>query len=247
MMNIKAMIFAAGMGTRMRPLTDHVPKALILINGKPLIWYAIQQLLPLGITSLVVNVHHLGEQVIDYFETTSFDIPIIISDESAQLLDTGGGLLKARESLMDADLLVALNADIISNANLRTIIKQHVKKKAMATLVVRQRETSRYLLFDNEMQLSGWKNIQSGEHKIARPAYDNSTPYAFSGIQVFDPELLDNIDEEGKFSMIDVYLRLAKTQKIMGFVDDSDLWIDVGKPGALEQAENLLNRQASNG
>jgi NDP-sugar pyrophosphorylase family protein len=246
-MNIKAMIFAAGLGTRMRPITDHVPKALIPVNGKPLIWYALQQLQALGISSLVVNVHHLGEQVIQYFETSSLGIPVIISDESDQLLDTGGGLLKAREALSSADVLLVMNADILSNANLQTIINQHLNNKAMATLVVRKRETSRYLLFDHGMQLSGWKNIQTGESKIARPSFDHSTPYAFSGIQVIDPKLLELMEEEGKFSMIDVYLRLAKTQKIIGYLDESGMWIDVGKPGSLEQAEQLLNRQATNG
>ncbi|MBN2805645.1 MAG: nucleotidyltransferase family protein [Prolixibacteraceae bacterium] len=246
-MKIKAMIFAAGLGTRMRPLTDHVPKALIPVNGQPLIWYAIQQLLPLGISSLVVNIHHRGEQMIDYFETTSFGFPVIISDERTLLLDTGGGLFKARASLNDADIVVAMNADIISNAQLQPIISQHLKNKAMATLVVRQRETMRYLLFDHAMQLSGWKNLQTGENKIAGPAFENSKPYAFSGIQVIDPRIFETIDDIGKFSMIDVYLRLAKTQKIMGYVDDSGIWIDVGKPGALEQAESLLNRQALNG
>lgn len=246
MKNIKAMIFAAGLGTRMKPLTDQRPKALIPLHGKPLIWYTIQQLLSLGISSLVVNVHHLGEQLADYFQKNAFGIPVNLSDESDRLLDTGGGLLKARDFLKGADLIVAMNADILSDTSLQSLVDVHEKNQALATLVVRNRETSRYLLFDDAMVLSGWKNIQTGESKIARSAFDHSTPFAFSGIQIMSPEFLDLIEEEGKFSIIDVYLRLAKTRRIVGFVDESERWIDVGKPGELEKAEKLFMPPASN-
>lgn len=240
MKHIKAMIFAAGLGTRMRPLTDHVPKALIRLNEKPLIWYAIQKLLPLGIDSLVVNVHHHHQQLKDYFNSNNFGIPVIISDESEQLLDTGGGLFKAREWLHDADELLLMNTDILSTVDLQAVIDQHRQKGDLASLVVRQRDTSRYLLFNEEMLLSGWENRQTGARKIARSA-ENTKAYAFSGIQVVNPQLLDMIEEAGKFSLIDVYLRLAQTQNIRAFVDTSAYWIDVGKPGELERAEKIFN------
>lgn len=242
MMEMKAMIFAAGLGTRLQPITNNCPKALIKLNGKPLIWYAVNKLIGCGVTQIVVNIHHFGEQIIDYFKENCFNVPIFFSDERDFLLDTGGGLSKAREYLQDSSTIIAYNADIISAVDLKKVIEFHQQHQPLATLVVRHRETSRYLHFDDEMHLSGWKNIETGEEKISTQKFYTSNKFAFSGIQVLSPELFDLITETGKFSVVDLYLRLAKEHAIKGFLDQSEYWLDLGKQGQIEAAEKLLSQ-----
>jgi len=239
---MKAIIFAAGLGTRLHPMTNNCPKALIKLNGKPLIWYAVTKLIDCGVTQIVVNIHHFGEQIIDYFGKNSFGVPIVFSDERNFLLDTGGGLLKARDFLQDSSTIIAYNVDIISSVNLNEVVDHHLQYRPLATLVVRKRETSRYLLFDQEMQLSGWKNFETTEEKISTQKYYTSKPFAFSGIQVLSSEIFDLITETNKFSVIDMYLRLAKEHAIKGFLDQSDYWLDLGKQGQIEDAEKILYR-----
>lgn len=238
---MKALIFSAGLGTRLKPYTNTCPKALVELNNKPLIWYAIRKLINAGATDIVVNIHHFGEQIIQYFETNRFEVPIHISDERTELLDTGGGLLKASEYLNDTDTIVAYNVDVISNVNLEEVIRYHQQEKAIATLVVRKRETGRYLMFDTSRQLCGWKNIDSNEEKISRSNYAHAMPYAFSGIQVVSPSIFEHISEKGRFSIIDMYLHLAKVHTIKGYYDESDFWLDLGKPGQLEEAQQAIN------
>lgn len=239
---MRAIIFSAGLGTRLRPLTNNKPKALVLLNGKPLLWHAIEKLKNAGIDSIIVNVHHFSDQVIDYLSKTDFGLPVSISDETSQLLDTGGGILKAKAFLSASDNFLAYNVDVVSTVNLDQLIKEHLCSKALATLVVRERSTSRYLLWDAEKQLSGWTNTSTGEVKEARPSINASKPYAFSGIQVISSRLFQYTEEEGKFSIIDLYLRLAQKHPIKCFVDTSDFWIDLGKPGQIEAAEKILAR-----
>lgn len=237
---MKAIIFAAGLGTRLQPLTNNCPKALVQLNGKPLIWYAINKLIDAGVSEIIVNIHHYGEQILDYFAGQHLPVPVFFSDERHILLDTGGGLLKAKPYLEDSSPIIAYNVDIISSVILKEVIAFHQSQKSLATLVVRNRETSRYLHFDEQMQLTGWKNHQTGEEKICRSNFDTLKPYAFSGIQVLSPEIFNLITETGKFSIIDLYLRLAKNEQITGFLDESDFWIDLGKKGQIEEAEKQL-------
>jgi NDP-sugar pyrophosphorylase family protein len=240
---MKAIIFAAGLGTRLKPITNHIPKALVAVNEKPLINYAIEKLIDAGIHEIVINIHHFGGLIVKHIEKSSYPISIQFSDERDQLLETGGALKKAAPVLKGNSSVVALNVDIISSINLKRLISHHTETNALATLAVRKRETSRYLLFNKQMELTGWKNIKTNEVKMAREQQKDLTQLAFSGIQVLSPHFFDLITETGKFSVIETYLRLASTQKIMGFYDMSPFWIDVGKPGEIEKAEKYLSNK----
>jgi NDP-sugar pyrophosphorylase family protein len=240
---MKAIIFAAGLGTRLKPITNHIPKALVAVNEKPLINYAIEKLIDAGIHEIVINIHHFGGLIVKHIEKSSYPISIQFSDERDQLLETGGALKKAAPVLKGNSSVVALNVDIISSINLKKLISHHTETNALATLAVRKRETSRYLLFNKQMELTGWKNIKTNEVKMAREQQKDLTQLAFSGIQVLSPHFFDLITETGKFSVIETYLRLASTQKIMGFYDMSPFWIDVGKPGEIEKAEKYLSNK----
>jgi len=237
---MKALIFAAGLGTRLKPLTDNSPKALVQLNGEPLIWHTINNLKKFGVTEVVVNVHHHAAMLTNYLLQTDFGLPIHISDESDLLLDTGGGLLKARAFLDGSEPFIAINVDVISSIDLKKVIEFHLKNEPLATLVVRKRETGRLFLFDEKMHLSGWKNFVTGEEKKATENFYSSKPLAFSGIHIISPSIFNLISEEGMFSIVELYLRLAKDNIIMGYKDKSDFWLDLGKPGQLAIAEEYL-------
>jgi len=243
---LKALLFAAGLGTRLKEQTQNKPKALVDLAGRPLLQHAIEHLKLFGIEDLTINVFHFAEQVIDFIEkNNSFGINIHVSDERDQLLDTGGGLKKAAVFLKGTEPILIYNVDVISNLDLNLLRKFHQDQKALATLVVRSRETSRYLMFDPNLQLTGWKNFSNGETRISRKeSFSDSQPYAFSGIHIIQPELLDLITEERKFPIIDLYLRLAKTHSIKAFIDQSEIWMDLGKPEQLIAAEeHFRNRK----
>lgn len=236
---MKAMVFAAGLGTRLKDETSLKPKALVEVGGKPLLFHAIEKLKNAGITEIVINVHHFAGQVIQYVNSTDFGIKIHISDERDLLLDTGGGLKNAACFLTGNEPVLIYNVDILSNIDLDLVKKQHLETGALATLTVRKRETQRYLKFSSK-QLTGWINKKTGETKISRPeVFEDSEEMAFSGIHIVQPEIFKMMPETERFSIIDLYLELAKTQKIMAFYDDSDLWIDVGKPDELEAARKI--------
>ena len=239
---VKALLFAAGLGTRLKEQTLSKPKALIDLAGKPLLRHAIEHLKQFGITDITINVFHFAEQVISYLEeNNNFGINIHISDERDQLLDTGGGLKKADVFLNGTEPILIYNVDVISNLDLNLLLKYHQEQKSLATLVVRARETSRYLMFDSNLQLTGWKNFSNGETRISRDeSFAESQPFAFSGIHLIQPELLDLITEEGKFPIMDMYLRLAKVHSIKAYIDHSDLWMDLGKPEQLLAAEEIF-------
>ena len=241
---VKALLFAAGLGTRLKEQTLSKPKALIDLAGKPLLRHAIEHLKQFGISDITVNVFHFAEQVISYLEeNNSFGINIQISDERDQLLDTGGGLKKASVFLNGTEPILIYNVDVISNLDLNLLLKYHQEQKSLATLVVRARETSRYLMFDSALQMTGWKNFSNGETRISRDeSFAESQPFAFSGIHLIQPELLDLITEEGKFPIMDLYLRLAKSNSIKAFIDQSDLWMDLGKPEQLQAAEEIFRK-----
>lgn len=239
---MKAMIFAAGMGTRLKPFTDSKPKALAEVNGITLLEHAIVKLLNCGIRDIVINVHHFSDQIISFLKSkNNFNANIIISDESNELLDTGGGLLKALPLLGYHEPVLAYNVDVISDIDLDALIENHYQSGASATLAVRKRETSRYLLFDENLKLSGWENTAKGEKIIIHQNYNEPKRLAFSGIQVIDPKLIMETSFTGKFSVIDLYLEQGIYHRIIGFVHDEGFWIDAGKPENLTEAAYLLN------
>jgi len=238
---MKAMIFAAGLGTRLQNETFAKPKALVDVGGKPLLQHAIEKLKAEGIAEIVVNVHHFSELVISFIKQNDFGIPVHISDETDKLLDTGGGLKKAARYFNDNEPILIYNVDILSNLNLQLLLEENLKSGALVTLAVRKRETQRYYKFDSEMNLVGWINRKTGETKISKPEhFEKATEMAYSGIHVINPEIFSMMPETDRFSVTDFYLELAKTQKIMGFYDDSDLWMDVGKPEQLAEVRKLF-------
>ncbi len=226
---ITGFIFAAGLGTRLYPLTKDKPKALVEVDGKTLLEHTIRKLTGAGIKRLVINVHHFGQQIIDFVSSHSFDADIRISDERAELLDTAGGLKFAEPLLNDCDHILLHNVDIISSIDLLALCQAHIESGAMATLAVKQRDTSRYFLFDPEtMQLCGWENRKSGEIINSRTC-EKSIPLAFSGIHIVKHELLNHIPDTSKRSITPLYLELARTQVIKGWQHQQDRWMDIGK------------------
>jgi NDP-sugar pyrophosphorylase family protein len=240
---MKAMIFAAGLGTRLLPLTIDKPKALVKIAGKTLLQLAIKKVSSAGYDDLVINIHHHGEQIIEFLELNrNFGLNISISDEREQLLDTGGGIKKAAYLLSGTGSFLAYNVDVLSDIDLQELRLYHESRGGVATLAVRDRKTSRYLVFNENMMLTGWKNVVTGEEKFSRESLQQKT-YAFSGIQIIDPSVFSMITESGSFSLISLYLRLAHTQSIFGYIDNSSFWMDLGKPDQLKEAEKYLKRQ----
>ena len=238
------MILAAGLGTRLKPFTDHHPKALAVVNGKPLLQRNIEYLQAYGIYDVVVNVHHFADQIIDAVNTNKgWGSAITISDETDAVLETGGGLKKAAWYFKNETSFVLLNADILTNLDLQTVIDTHTSTGALATLAVSIRNSSRYFLFDAAGKLCGWKNQNTGEYKPAH-LNDSNTEHlqakAFSGIQVIDTRLLSLMQRAGKFSMVDVYLDLCDTQNILAYDHTGAILLDVGKPESLELAATLF-------
>lgn len=236
----QAMIFAAGLGTRLKPLTDTMPKALVKVGGEPLLWHVIQKLKRAGYERIVVNVHHFADQIIDYLNANQqFGLDIRISDERQQLLETGGGIKKAWP-LFDANEPVLIhNVDILSNLDLETLPMEE------PLLVVSQRQTKRYLQFDDTMRLQGWINIETGQQK--GPVTHHSTlntqlrNLAFSGIHVFHPSLAPLLDEwPERFPIMDFYLKACENHLIRGYEAKDLRLLDVGKLDTLDNAEEFI-------
>lgn len=239
---MKAMIFAAGLGSRLKPITDTKPKALVSFQGITLLEYAIRKLHFYGVSHIVVNVHHFAEQIIDFIAQHDFGVHIYISDESDTLLNTGGGLCKAQDLLCGTEPFIVYNVDIISTINLHDLYAWHTKKNALVTLAVKDRKTSRYLLFDEHMQLSAWENRATDETIITRNCA-SYIPRAFSGIQIIDPKIFTLIEEQGAFSIMDLYLRLSKDNSIVAYTHTNDFWLDVGKFNEISEVETQLATQ----
>lgn len=238
------MIFAAGLGTRLLKETSDKPKALVRLGEKTLLQLAIEKLKSEGIDEIVVNVHHFAGQVIRFLAENNFGIPVHISNESEKLLDTGGGLKKAARFFEGNSPVLIYNVDILSNLNVELLAAEHLKSGALATLVVRNRNTQRYLKFNKDKRLTGWLNRKTGETKISIPAdFDESVEMAFSGIHIVQPRLFKLMPADERFSIVNLYLELAKNNLIKGYFDDSDLWMDVGKPEQLTEARKLLTRR----
>lgn len=237
---MKAMIFAAGLGTRFKPWTDKHPKALAVVNGKTLLQRNVEYLQQHGITDVVVNVHHFADQIIHEVEANSgWGSQISISDERDEVLETGGGLKKAEDLLRGEDVFVTINVDILTDLDLSAMIKFHWQEDAFITLGITQRETTRYLLFDKENRLCGWRNTDSGKEKISKRAAEYNQR-GYSGIAVFNSRVFELIDQEGKFSLIDVYLSTAPDQKIIGYDHSQSRVLDVGKPESVALAESMF-------
>lgn len=252
------MIFAAGLGTRLKPLTDTMPKALVRVGGEPLIKRVIMNLAAAGVNRIVVNVHHFAEQIIDYLkDNDNFGLDIRISDETAGLLETGGGIKKAAPLFDPAVPILIHNVDILSNVNLSEFyqvasLSENGKVKSEesncrddvdAVLLVSWRKTKRYLLFNDDMKLVGWTNIETGEVRSPYPDLDpkKCRMYAFAGIHALSPRLLKMMDEfPDRFGIIDFYLKACATHNIKGYVKDDLKLMDIGKLDTLAQAEEFL-------
>ncbi len=237
---MNALIFAAGLGTRLKPLTDTMPKAMVPINGKPLVQILIEKLKSIGVEEVVINVHHFANQIIDFVKAKeSFGITIKFSDETDLLLETGGGLKKAAALFSNKKPILVHNVDILSNADLKALYEDSTS----TTLLVSQRDTQRYLLFDDDYKLVGWTNIATGQKKGPYEDLDveKCHKFAFAGIQVFYPELLPLMDEwEGKFSIVDFYLSICDKWPIYARHDENLHLLDVGKLDTIAKAEQFL-------
>ena len=240
---MRAMILAAGLGTRLKPLTDSTPKALIKIKEHTLLELQIKKLKAEGFDRIIINVHHFADKVKDYLKQNNFfDCSIEISDESEKLLDTGGGLKKAAHFFSDGKPFLVYNVDILSNINLNKLMELHLVSKSIATLAVQKRESSRKFLFDKSNTLCGWLNEKSGEKIITRAEQSELFPYSFSGIQVVNKEIFKYFFDKDVFSLVDFYLSAAKREKIIGYVHNEDEWIDLGKIENLSEAERVLDK-----
>jgi NDP-sugar pyrophosphorylase family protein len=235
---MKAMIFAAGLGTRLYPITKDRPKAMAEVNGITLLEHNIRFIAAQGFDEIIVNVHHFADKVIDFLKAkNNFGLQIEVSYEK-ELLDTAGGLAKAADFFDDDDFLL-YNVDVVSNIDLRKMLAHHQQNKAIATLAIRQRETSRYLLFDENHHLAGWRNKSTGEEIVVRTKGDFSE-FAFSGIHIISPKMLPLLGDIRKHSLTPFYLEIAKENTIAGYEHNDDSWFDCGKPETLKQAENYL-------
>ena len=233
---MKAMILAAGLGSRLGALTANKPKALVEVNGTPLLALVIQRLQQFGFNEIIINVHHFAEQIIQYLqEQHNFGLHISISDEREKLLDTGGGIKNAEWFFNDEQPFLVHNVDIISSIDLRALYQYHLDTQAMATLACKERASSRYFLFNKQQRLCGWENNQTGEQKTAiSVSADELQRMAFSGIHVIRPALLRQVRQTGAFSIVDTYLQLASTNLINCYnIGNADI-VDVGKPEQLE-------------
>ena len=246
---MKAMILAAGLGTRLRPLTDDRPKALVEVGGRTLLEITLNRLRAFGVGEVIINVHHFADMVVDYLKSNrDFGMRIEISREEA-LLDTGGGLKKAAWFFLEDprhldEPFILHNVDVVSTIDLGRVLQFHLERRALATLAVQGRETSRYLLFDEHFQLCGRRAGRDQPAELVRPSLQVQA-LAFSGIHVISPRLLGMITEEGAFSIITSYLRLAaQGENILAFRADESYWRDLGRPENVAQAERDLKNKA---
>ncbi len=240
---MKAMIFAAGLGTRLRPLTDDRPKALVEVGGVAMLERVIRRLVEAGVDKIVVNVHHFPDMVIDWLGARDFGVEIAVSDERDSLLDTGGGILKARPLLDGDEPFIVHNADILTDLDLRAMVEAHCAADAMATLLVASRQSSRYLLFDDSMTLNGWTNVKTGEVRPADIDAGRLAPLAFGGVHVISPSIFPLLQEyaahEGdKFSITPFYVDICRRAVVKGYIPAVPYrWHDIGSPAKLAACE----------
>jgi MurNAc alpha-1-phosphate uridylyltransferase len=246
---MKAMIFSAGLGSRFKPWTDAHPKALSLVNGKSLLQRNIEYLQQYHIRDVVVNVHHFADQIIAATkENNGWGSNVVISDETNEVLETGGGLLKARDLLESNEPFLSLNVDILTNLDLNKLMAFHQQNIPLVTFGITNRKSSRVLLFDGQRRLCGWRNVQTGEekgpHLLLSEKEKSSTQLkamAYSCVVMYQPEIFNLIRQQGKFSIIETYLDLAAEHVILGYDHSGDLLVDVGKPESVAVAEKLFS------
>lgn len=262
---MQSMIFAAGLGTRLKPLTDRIPKALVIVGGKPLIEYVLKNLVAAGSKRIVVNVHHFANQIIEYLQQNDFGVDIRVSDETEMLLDTGGGIKNAAPFFNTSEPVLIHNVDILSNVDLRALYnyacESEIEQKVDAVLLVSLRKTKRYLIFNKDMRLVGWTNVDTGEVKspyetlheltFTQP-YDNNnvtneqygyTLFAFSGIHVIGNKVFEAMNEcSAKFPIMDFYLQYAKDLHFVGKVKNNLKLMDVGKLDTLAEADAFVKQ-----
>jgi N-acetyl-alpha-D-muramate 1-phosphate uridylyltransferase len=238
----KALLFAAGLGTRLKPFTDHHPKALASVNGVTLLERNIRYLYAAGIREVIVNVHHFADQIISALEVIHLPGLIIrISHEVDGPYETGGGLVFAAEHFINTnESFVVMNVDILTDLDLQAIMDYHESKNPLVTLAVTKRSSSRQFLFDKEMHLVGWKNNKTGEVRWSGESVEDATGYAFSGVHIINPAIFKCMPKAGKFSITDTYIQLAANQTIIGYNHTGGIVLDVGKPEALESAALLF-------
>ena len=245
---MKAMVFAAGLGTRLRPLTNDLPKALVAVAGQPMLQRVIQRLKADGVDEMVINIHHFGDKVVQFLEQNqNFGLTIHISDErqwSDQPLETGGGILKARQWLDGDEPFIVHNADILTDFDLSAFYRYHCEHEALASLLVKERETERYILFDDEQRLHGWINIATGEMKPVGVSLDLDALHrrAFGGVHVISPAIFPLLEKYAAgrlaFGIIPFYLDACQTHPIYGYQpQEAYTWFDIGKPETLHAAE----------
>jgi NDP-sugar pyrophosphorylase family protein len=245
---VKALVFAAGLGTRLKPFTLEHPKALVPVVGVPMLGRVITKLADYGVTEIVVNVHHFAQQVIDYINQNDFGVTIHISDESTKLLDTGGGVLKAREWLDGDEPFIVHNADVLTDFDVLDMYKAHTNSAADATLLCAPRQTARYFFFNNvDNRLMGWANIQTGETRPTGFAINSDMrQLAFNGVHIMSPKIFETLEKysaSDKFSISQFYIDNVNNLTIQAYCPNYDyLWLDVGKPETLEQANKLITK-----
>lgn len=238
---MKAMILAAGFGTRLKPLTESIPKAMVPVNGTPIIELIIKRLKKAGFTEIIINLHYLGHLIREHCEKNNyFGINIKFSDETDKILDTGGGIKKAAWFLDGDSPFLVHNVDVISNIDLKAVYDFHMIHKGLATLVVKGKDSARSLLFDQNWKIAGWRNSQTGIEKIIHGNKASKLmSIGFCGIHVIDPAIFKLIETEDVFSIITTYMRLAGSHPIYGFPIEKNLWIDIGSHEKLAFANSL--------
>ena len=237
------MIFAAGLGTRLLPLTEKTPKALVEIGGIPMLEIIIKRFIMFGIDRIIINVHHHADQIIHFLEDhNNFNINIAISDERNFLPDTGGGLKKARWFLDGNEPFLLHNVDVLSDLNLKEMINTQTASGALATVAVRDRQTSRYLLFNEKDNLCGWMNTKTNELISSCDPGKQYNKLAFSGIHVIDPSIFDLLDTRKKFTIIEAYLKLKDKHSIKAYLHDNSSWLDLGSKENLITAGKFISQ-----
>ena len=247
---MKALIFAAGLGTRLRPFTDDRPKAMVEVAGKPMLQHVIERVAAAGFDDITINIHHYGQMIIDFLEKhDNFGVNLHISDERGLLLDTGGGILKARQWLDGDEPFLVHNTDIISTLDLKAFYDYHVEHDALATILVKERKTQRYFLLDENDCLCGWTNKVTGEFRPDPEKLRDRKlrEMAFGGLHVISPRIFPELERyrrkggEEKFSIIPFYIGMCSHHLILGYHPDNEYqWLDIGKPETLAQAQELL-------
>lgn len=239
---MKAMIFAAGLGTRLRPLTDNKPKALVPLYDKPLLEHTIEYIARFGFDEIIINVHHHAQQIQDFIENLNTNIKITISDESEELLDTGGGLKKAAWFLEGNQPFLVINSDVITNLQLSDMLRYHQEKKPDITLAVRSDYRNRFLYFDDDMNLRGKGDTEGKRLLSPDVSAEDFYKFRFSGIHIIEPKMLSTLPNQKRFPIMEWYMKLCTSNEIKGFNHSEDFWMDLGRPENLMAAEHLYPR-----